>query len=76
MCPKHAGSPMALENPREEHSFFPGDAHPLPQELGCTGTLRKHFGSPNSPAGELGMHLEGGKGWTEQHLVQRDIEGP
>lgn len=75
MCPKHAGSPMGLENPGEEH-FFTGDAHQLPQELGCTGIPRKHFGSPNSPAVELGMSLEGGKGWTEQHLVQRDLEGP
>lgn len=42
----------------------------------CTGIQKKHFGSPNSPAGELGMSLEGGKGWTEQNLPQRDPESP
>lgn len=72
MCPKHAGSPKGLENPRDEQFFLVM----LPQELGCAGITGKHFGSPNSQAGELGMSLQGGKGWTEQQLLERDLEGP
>lgn len=62
MCPKHAGSPMGLENPREEQFFFLVMPTHFPRSwaaLESQGSILVHqipqLGAGNEPGGREGM---------------------